>query len=1246
MPGLLELVGRADNRYRAGNLLSAAELYQEALRFPANVESRHCFERLLEIYARVGRLDMAIRTGSAYAPWLQQARDWQRARRLNLEIGEWYLVLGHHGKAVSYLRQALEDRPGDPLPAVQRFRVWTALALAAEQQANHRLAEQYWRQVEALAGEQLKNTGPVDPRQKLKYLEGLAERYRFQDQLPMAIRLLETEILPLQGQLKDQGSQRDTLRLLARHLAAAQRLPEAESSLKRALIACAPSDQLTCADLSSELEAVLTQQRRSQEAQAYLEQALRDYRAVLSDTTGRSDSIAKVAAVWGLQRLYQRDSSKWDDAARKLMQDQAGQWGIQFLIEYRLKAEAGSMEVMVGEFERARPLLREAVTVLKAQSPLNLSDLPRALLNLAVVELVTRPDGPARDLGDQCRRLYQDYQLPPDATLVEVYNLLGTCAAQNGDYHKAIEGFREGEAVCAKLGKAAISHRCHLLLNIALLHKAQGDLEAAEEYCKRAQDIYRESAAQDRLGLAALDAARAMLLASQKKFDPADELASEVLAVCQKANVHNGPLVITAKHCRALHHLAHGDYARAEKTWTEVRKLQELQGENSPWLPRTLNYLALTYECQEQFDKAEELYGKASQLQVQNPRAFPVTQFNTLWRLARVLERRGRYRDARARLEDALDVVEKARLRTYGDAQQRATFLAQFEVGFEQLFEWGVKYEKPRDALGAAIRGRSRTLLDQLLMAGVDPRDELSGPKREELRLKEGQLRRQIDQLRARARLIPMEALASTPARNLLADFDQAQGGYADVYRDILDASRTYRCLREPHVASTLQVLDEWILSPKRVLLVYHVGRQQSYVLLLGQNVAETYPLQVRSDVAKAAQRVLPAPARRRENAQAGDRGLEPGSPSARPNTSPPLAPGGPKVPLDQKVLRILVDSYLQAIQDQFFQPSNGLQLGSSTSERPLPIELLADVLLPGPVRKRLSDPKLECVVLIPDDALHKLPFEALVLKGGDPPVYALDQLRPLVYAPSVAVLGLLARGPSVAAGERLSLLTVANPAYRPILGGGNLSKLLDPKPLPSSAQESERIQCLFDRTLVTALSQQLATAQKFRAALRALRGRPFILHIAAHGFPDDRYGNAYGFLALTPPPPGQDTADNNGCLELREIYQLHLKDCELAVLSACGTNVGPQQPLEAGVTLASGFLAAGARRVVASHWSVADQTTADLMEEFFREVTAASRTGKPIPYAQLLQQARKKVREECPSPRYWAPFVLIGTPQ
>jgi CHAT domain-containing protein len=115
--------------------------------------------------------------------------------------------------------------------------------------------------------------------------------------------------------------------------------------------------------------------------------------------------------------------------------------------------------------------------------------------------------------------------------------------------------------------------------------------------------------------------------------------------------------------------------------------------------------------------------------------------------------------------------------------------------------------------------------------------------------------------------------------------------------------------------------------------------------------------------------------------------------------------------------------------------------------------------------------------------------------------------------------------------------------------------------------------------------------------------------------------------------------------LFLYEVYGLQLRDCELAVLSACVTNVGPQPPLEAGVTLAGGFLGAGARRVVASLWGVEDKATAALMETFFKEALAASKGGGPVPFAQALQRARKEVRKrpKWSAPFFWAPFVLIG---
>jgi CHAT domain-containing protein len=83
--------------------------------------------------------------------------------------------------------------------------------------------------------------------------------------------------------------------------------------------------------------------------------------------------------------------------------------------------------------------------------------------------------------------------------------------------------------------------------------------------------------------------------------------------------------------------------------------------------------------------------------------------------------------------------------------------------------------------------------------------------------------------------------------------------------------------------------------------------------------------------------------------------------------------------------------------------------------------------------------------------------------------------------------------------------------------------------------------------------------------------------------------------LALTPGAEDTNPADD-GFLTVAEIYQLDLKECELAILSACDTNCGPQQRGEGVWALSRGFLVAGSRRVVASNWLVDDGAAASLI--------------------------------------------------
>jgi CHAT domain-containing protein len=376
-------------------------------------------------------------------------------------------------------------------------------------------------------------------------------------------------------------------------------------------------------------------------------------------------------------------------------------------------------------------------------------------------------------------------------------------------------------------------------------------------------------------------------------------------------------------------------------------------------------------------------------------------------------------------------------------------------------------------------------------------------------------------------------------------------------------------------------------------------------------------------------------------------------------------------VPLRSAILRGLVDRYLDAVTAPLFTATRGMVVRPATPQRPAAVsrvEALGDAVLPAALRARIRSAGLARLVVVPDDALHALPLECLALPSDRGPVYALDELPPIAYAPSAAILGVVAGRP-----RRLdrppTLLTVGDPAYpefppapppspvappgrEPVVVAVNRAAgtraesgavlLRDSLPrLEGTRVESGRVRAFFPSDRVTALEGADATERKVVAAVPGKR----VVHLAAHGFADPAFGDLQAAVALAYTPTANPDPADDGMLTLNEINLLKLDGCDLTVLSACVTNVGRRRSLEAGVTLAGGFLSAGARGVVASCWPVSDASTADLMAEFFRQARPADPT--PGSYADALKAARLKVRATpgYEAPFHWAAFVYLGMP-
>jgi CHAT domain-containing protein len=278
------------------------------------------------------------------------------------------------------------------------------------------------------------------------------------------------------------------------------------------------------------------------------------------------------------------------------------------------------------------------------------------------------------------------------------------------------------------------------------------------------------------------------------------------------------------------------------------------------------------------------------------------------------------------------------------------------------------------------------------------------------------------------------------------------------------------------------------------------------------------------------------------------------------------------------------------------------------------------------------------------------------VVQTGENPRYLLDVGPAIEYAPSATILINLAERSEAKDAAGWPVLTVGDPHYgQPALEGKRGDELAEVTPqsryaslggrlaaLPYTKTEVGWVAQAFDRSgaKVTKLLSDQATEANVR---RGASGQK-VLHLACHGLVDQAYGNLFGALALTPGPDITNPADD-GFLTLGEVYTLNLHGTELAILSACDTNYGPQQQGEGVWALSRGFLVAGSRRVVASNWLVDDEAAATLISHFCGRLADAEKQSAPVDYAESLRLAKRRIRqhEGWESPYFWGTFVLVG---
>jgi CHAT domain-containing protein len=137
------------------------------------------------------------------------------------------------------------------------------------------------------------------------------------------------------------------------------------------------------------------------------------------------------------------------------------------------------------------------------------------------------------------------------------------------------------------------------------------------------------------------------------------------------------------------------------------------------------------------------------------------------------------------------------------------------------------------------------------------------------------------------------------------------------------------------------------------------------------------------------------------------------------------------------------------------------------------------------------------------------------------------------------------------------------------------------------------------------------------------------VVHIATHGKfssdPEETFILAFDQLIKS--------NDLNSLLRMNN--QSSSRIIELLVLSACETAKGDNR---ATLGLAGIAVRAGARSTVSTLWQVSDRSTAELMVQFYKELT-----NPKVTKAEALHQAQLALFKQYKAPYYWAPYVLVG---
>ncbi len=771
--------------------------------------------------------------------------------------------------------------------------------------------------------------------------------------------------------------------------------------------------------------------------------------------------------------------------------------------------------------------------------------------------------------------------------------------------------------------------------NLAGLYNSQGKYAEAEPLLKETLEISEQKLGKEHPDTLGSMNNLAMLYKAQGKYAEAEPLLKEILEISERKLGKEHPDTLNFINNLAGLYSAQGNYTAAEPLYKETLKIRERTlGKDHPSTLISMNNLAMLYDDQGKYAEAETLYSRLITAIEQG--ADLSMEFRTTCYGNRALC----YLDSNlpekafADFKKGIEFSRQARKTAAVSDETRAKMFAENYYLYVNMVKLQQKYLHDMNEVYLAMEMSRAQGLQDLMDAGhTDLFAHMDKTMADKLHKEDIDANTELKE-KSKIADVALEAVGrfrtekkiegDTIPANLQDEFNKLNDDWKAKSQEVLKArqrvaasldairseSPAFRdILGKDRLPVAFEKVQKALEQSKTIAMEYILGDKDSFLFVYGAGYSEpkVFSLTINKE-------------------QADILGIGEGNLTV------------------ERCEKLFLDD-----NGQFAYQETDIDKKELSPETLKKLYTLWSILVPNQEIANIAFAQ-ERILLLPDAALTKVPFEMLVIEKPTTgkPKYLLDASPATLYSPAASIwYNLTLRKKNTTT----SILTLGNPLYDKVTKEGtswgvqnqlNYLNIKDFEILPFSKVESNTIK---ERSVLKNFDcSQLLSGDATEGLLKKNVSGKSIVHLACHGIADNRNGGAFAAMVLSP-GESADNQDDDGFLTFSEMFGLDLHSCNLAILSACETNAGANQRGEGTWSICRGFQTSGATNVVTTEWSVNDEAGTILISQFTNDAMNSPNDGQT---AQKLQKARRllrsgKLNPEWEHPYYWAPFILMG---